>query len=249
MTIEEKAKAYDEALERIKKYYDMGSQPSHSDLECIFPQLRESEDERTRKRAIAILKQQRDYWSYDGPIDKFPPATPRKDLVDAIDVALSYLEKQKEQKPAWSEEDKLWLSEIYFAIDHSMYSEDERQAMKKYIDSLRYQSQPKPAEWSEDDEKMRNLAIEWAETMSGQFSFVGMDSTDFRKITTWLKSLRPSWKPSEEQMQEAVEGEVYKFGEVAYVKECNNAELTKYLSRFNNGDKVKIIVIHETDIR
>ena len=50
-------------------------------------------------------------------------------------------------------------------------------------------------------------------------------------------------------MKDAVEGEVHKFGEVAYVKERNNAELTKYLSQFNNGDKVKIIVIHETDIR
>ena len=58
----------------------------------------------------------------------------------------------------------------------------------------------KPA-WSEKDEKIRNLAIEWAETMSGQFSFVDMDSTDFRKIATWLKSLRPSWKPSGEQMR------------------------------------------------
>ena len=52
-----------------------------------------------------------------------------------------------------------------------------------------------------------------------------------------------------DMMERAVEGEVYKFGEVAYVKELNNAELTKYLSQFNNGDKVKIIVIHETDIR
>lgn len=50
-------------------------------------------------------------------------------------------------------------------------------------------------------------------------------------------------------MKDAVEGKVYKFGEVAYVKECNNTELTKYLSQFNNGDRVKIIVIHETDIR
>ena len=53
----------------------------------------------------------------------------------------------------------------------------------------------------------------------------------------------------EQMLKNAVEGEVYKFGEVAYVKERNNAELTKYLSQFNNGDKVKIIVIHETDIR
>lgn len=41
------------------------------------------------------------------------------------------------RNPEWSEEDKEWLSEVYFAIDHSMYSENERQAMKKYIDSLR----------------------------------------------------------------------------------------------------------------
>ena len=53
----------------------------------------------------------------------------------------------------------------------------------------------------------------------------------------------------EQMLNDAVEGEVYKFGEVAYVKERNNTELTKYLSQFNNGDKVKIIVIHETDIR
>ena len=53
----------------------------------------------------------------------------------------------------------------------------------------------------------------------------------------------------EQMLKDAVEGEVYKFGEVAYVKERNNAELTKYLSQFNNGDRVKIIVIHETDIR
>ena len=56
------------------------------------------------------------------------------------------------------------------------------------------------------------------------------------------------WQKSQ-MLKEAVKGEVYKFGEIAYVKECSNAELTKYLSQFNNGDKVKIIVIHETDIR
>ena len=62
-------------------------------------------------------------------------------------------------KPEWSEEDKQWLSEVYFAIDHSMYSEVEMQAMKKYIDYLRYQFQPKQ-EWSGEDEKMLTGIIE-----------------------------------------------------------------------------------------
>lgn len=56
-------------------------------------------------------------------------------------------------------------------------------------------------------------------------------------------------KMKEEMLKDAVGGEVCKFGEVAYVKERNHVELIKYLSQFNNGDRVKIIVIHETDIR
>lgn len=50
-----------------------------------------------------------------------------------------------------------------------------------------------------------------------------------------------------EMMKDAVEGEVYKFGDIAYVKESNNADLTKYLSKFDNGDKVKIIVIKQKE--
>ena len=58
------------------------------------------------------------------------------------------LVEQPQSKPAWSEEDKQRLSDIYFAIDHSMYSDDKRKAMKKYINALR--SQSKPVERSED---------------------------------------------------------------------------------------------------
>jgi hypothetical protein len=64
------------------------------------------------------------------------------------------------KNPEWSEEDKQWLSEVYFAIDHSMYSEDERQAMKKYIDNLRSQSKPKQ-ERNEEDEKVRKWLLEY----------------------------------------------------------------------------------------
>ena len=47
------------------------------------------------KQAIAILKQQRDYWSYDFPDDiKRPPAVLRKDLVDAMDLAISIMKKE-----------------------------------------------------------------------------------------------------------------------------------------------------------
>ena len=52
----------------------------------------------------------------------------------------------------------------------------------------------KPAEWSEEDEKMiQSLILE----IDKYVFFAGIESD---KIIALLKSLRPSWKPSEEQM-------------------------------------------------
>jgi hypothetical protein len=112
------------------------------------------------------------------------------ELTNAVQSAM--IELSKGNKQEWSEEDKQWLSEVYFAIDHSMYSEDERQAMKKYIDSLR--SQSKPTEWSEEDEKRVKEAIKRID----ELEFLGIPCNNVRKV---LESLRPSWKPSEEQME------------------------------------------------
>ena len=116
-------------------------------------------------------------------------------------------EKQKEQKPIFRVGDNIiakdgtCIPKVPFHIERiedDCYWDGNGSILICNQDDFRLISQ-KPAEWSEEDEKIRNLAIEWAETMSGQFSFIDMDSTDFCKIATWLKSLRPSWKPSEEQ--------------------------------------------------
>ena len=77
----------------------------------------------------------------------------------------------------------------------------------------------------------------WRDTKNAVTEWAGIVARHFAE---WQKR---------KMMKGAVKGEVYKFGEVVYVKEHNNAELTKYLSQFNNGDSVKIIVVHETDIR
>lgn len=55
MTEKEKAKAYDEAIERAKKLYD------NEIAEEIFPELKESEDEKIRKEIISILRNA--YWT------------------------------------------------------------------------------------------------------------------------------------------------------------------------------------------
>lgn len=76
---------------------------------------------------------------------------------------------------------------------------------------------------------------DWMETYNQSDYPTSFTTRDIaRHFAEWQKS---------QMLKGAVEGEVYKFGEVAYVKERNNAELTKYLSQFNNGDKVRIVVL------
>ena len=50
MTTEEKAKAYDEALEMATKFYNANTNEGYRQIfEDIFPELKESEDEKIKK--------------------------------------------------------------------------------------------------------------------------------------------------------------------------------------------------------
>ena len=62
MTEKEKAEAYDEAIERAKKWHNI-SNPIYCNIitEKIFPELKESEDEEIRKEIISILRNA--YWT------------------------------------------------------------------------------------------------------------------------------------------------------------------------------------------
>ena len=57
MTTEQKAKAYDEAIEKIKYVMDRGVEPilNKADLQSIFPELKESEDEKIRKEIMKFV--------------------------------------------------------------------------------------------------------------------------------------------------------------------------------------------------
>ena len=60
LTTEQKAKRYDEALERAKSFYkeykERDNQLYADDLEKIFPELKESEDEKIRKELISLFQ-------------------------------------------------------------------------------------------------------------------------------------------------------------------------------------------------
>lgn len=57
MTIEEKAIAYDKAIEKIKYVMEHGVSPvlNKKDLQDIFPELKGSEDERIKKAIISYI--------------------------------------------------------------------------------------------------------------------------------------------------------------------------------------------------
>lgn len=94
MTTEEKARAYDMALKKARKKYNSKYHPSvgpsgvylnNADLEEIFPELAESEDERIRKDLVNLIG-----WL------KANPKLCSQYYNDRYDKALAYLEKQKE---------------------------------------------------------------------------------------------------------------------------------------------------------
>ena len=68
----------------------------------------------------------------------------------------------------------------------------------------------KPAEWSEEDEKMRQRIIrhieseyqDWCKDKYGNSEIISDGKESCRERIAWLKSLRPQphWKPSDEQM-------------------------------------------------
>ena len=154
-------------------------------LGMMFPELRESEDERIRQKLIHIVKKYRSM-VLDGD-DK------------AYDDCLAYLEKRKEPTTAeWGEEDEVLRQDCIQFIETG-WTDNGKSHLIPWLKSLR--PQPKQ-EWSEADEKMRTNTI-----LSLRYLIEESPNEDFKdgvkKEQEWLKSLhhQPSWKPSEEQMK------------------------------------------------
>lgn len=86
-TAAEKAKAYDKALEWMRKVYPTLTGADKEDAEYYFPELKESEDEKMLRTIIRGFEN----WKSNG-METFNNTK--------VDDILAYLEKQKEQKPA-----------------------------------------------------------------------------------------------------------------------------------------------------
>ena len=154
-TIEEKAKAYDEALGKARKYIIDAYGCSRVKIIDIFPELAESEDERIRKDIKKIIP---DWWRRLG--DVTPGFSTEEEM-------LAWLEKQKEgnlvekkyiqeafnkgmqagmmQKPAeWSEEDDFQRREAIEAVMETDYSDARKADVITWLKSIHPENRWKP---------------------------------------------------------------------------------------------------------
>ena len=103
--IEEKAKRYHEALEAAVVAHKDEDKHLKATLERIFPELKESEDERIRKTLIELIKcNERSGYNSINNIE--------------TSSILAWLEKQGEKKPyEWHSEDEQNLNDALTYID------------------------------------------------------------------------------------------------------------------------------------
>ena len=101
MTEKEKAKAYDKAIERAKKWHNIPN-PIYCNIitEKIFPELKENEDEEIRKEIISILRNA--YWTSNR---------------NRFNKLIAWLEKQRKPKSYWKP-----TEEQYEALDYAYNS-------------------------------------------------------------------------------------------------------------------------------
>jgi hypothetical protein len=226
MNYEEK---YKSALEWMRSIYPTMQGADKEDAEHYFPELRESDDEKIRKRLIAMCKHYIECYALD-PYN-----------IDDYKEALAWLEKQNEQKPVF----EMKTPEESLGIDSDTYN--------KIVDECIYGEQ-KPANKVEPKFKIGDniepidsclgspltiykICDGFYETNQGTLDFEFennwrlieqkpacseedevkinrivaclenlnvADNDILLKDVDWLKSLRPQsqWKPSDEQMDE-----------------------------------------------
>lgn len=143
MTQEEKAKAYDEALNQAKFYHgNCPSEPERKKLEKMFPVLCESEDERIRKELIELVNELISEPGRSGI------------TVGKAEKYLAYLEKQKDLDKMIVVSPEVWDKAIADAYENGKKDGEKQKEQKPYepknwpADKDNLTQEQKPAEWS-----------------------------------------------------------------------------------------------------
>ena len=141
LSIEQKAKAYDKAIERAKQHC------ADYVVETIFPELKESEDERIRRALIDCLQYM-----------KVNYCIPSRYTSKQYDTWIAWLEKQGKQKSAWSEEDEVGLGDAMWAIEQARtIAKDENDMGNLWCAERWLKSIKDRYTWKPSDEQMNAL--------------------------------------------------------------------------------------------
>ena len=218
---------YEEALERARVIYK-GRKAMHytdeiADLEEIFPELRESEDERIRKTLVKHFTDKKncvgDTWagmdvnSVLAWLEKQKEASKAIEAVDRIDKYIDeHLANAHDMKD--SNPDKKYYRGWDDALGkmagilQDVYSEEKQEERKPegvYVDCTEHPEwygippkEQKPAEWSEEDEDNIKTLIQ---VVRGQ---LGLSECRQEYIVNWLKSLRPQQKVKLTELDENI---------------------------------------------
>ncbi len=238
-------KKYKEALERCREFYaKFSNKQIKEEIEVIFPELKESEDERIRKELISFFKDRKS--RLDRMEDMFDPSNFPCDDYSLCEKALAWLEKQGEHKKfrdsiqvgdkvtrnedgalvnlsqlnrVAKKDEKKGEQEFKFRIGDTIKKKSTGDIVtisevdtknKEYMltntgfipfeyESLWQLIEHKPAEWSEEDEKMIQDIINDIAIAREQVYCKSRCEDEIN----WLKSLkdRHTWKPSDEQIR------------------------------------------------
>lgn len=192
-------KLYKEALEKARDYHSKCIKGkgivsfSEKALEAMFPELKESEDEKIRKALIKAVED--NIFCYE--------FVHKKDM-------LAWLEKQGKcpNKVIVSKELYEHIRNTCACIDDAMssetlvdvndYLEQADKSAKNAFEMIKKQGEQKPVAWSEEDEKILDSIIFKLQHDGG---IIYQDKID------WLKSLKPQshWKPTKEQLGDLLE--------------------------------------------
>ena len=204
LSIEEKAKRYDEAIKRIENIKTGKCEITFiftEDLfEHIFPELKESEDERIKKSLLEYLHTLPNHYTHNGVC--------APEWIAWLEKKPSLLTKEKalknspfvEQKPAdkkgtnlVEEEMTPFQKEVFCIIDTAI---EEEQGLKQVCDklfALASNEIKQKFSWSEEDDiYIENIIL----AVEKQYPIAA------KNIVPWLKSLkdRYTWKPSDLQL-------------------------------------------------
>ena len=204
MTQEQKAMAYDEAIKRAKEINNEKKAQPFDVMLKVFPELKESEDEKIRKWLIDYL------WKEKIFLQEAHSSVENNPKYRCVMDAIAWLEKQgrvkesqisqhenkmcKENDDSLTSEDKQIMKEIAEFIYNSAFKPKDIKKKEKWLTWLEKQGEQKPV-WSERDEKMfRSL-----HNLIYVVRDCDCNSSEKKELSDWLESLKDRVQPQPKQ--------------------------------------------------